>query len=601
MPAVPVVQAPSAAPEQLQAPRLDSVASPDVFNAGAKQDAQLAQGLGAAGAGVSAIFADMKKRDDQDTVLRAEVGLKDSYLEYHKQVSETRRGEKSKGVFEETRQWWDDQVKKQAESLGNDEQRRAFIQRAAATRLASLGEMSQFEANETGRAQKDARLGATDTGINLAARIPSQANLDSAQKLIDEEIAFLKERQGMDQKAAEAYRVKRTTQLHSTVFRNLLLDAGNYAAAKGYLEAANAKGEIAQDQYDNLKKALDSEGGMDVLAQQWRSRTLTAGLSEDDAIKAIRAPESGLTGKEQEHVAARVKQYYAEMASDRVGKLSLAIVEGKGVTEDALKANPEYLKLTDAERAKVLSAWKSDKLHREQQSYQGALRSELFEQRKARLEEDKKYRAGMPTAMALSDPTELMKLSRVQLAAKLDELGSRHMSALLNDWDRLNANREKIKDFKVSHDLFNEVGKDLGLPTDKKPSELSATDRERIFRTRAQVNELLQAEMIRRGNKPMSLTEQEEFIRRKAADTVMRGNWYSIGGVGADTVPAITVLPSEAARVRPPQAFIDAATVTRRQQNLPVNPEILGKLWLGLPGAERAKFGAAQERQAVTR
>ena len=168
MPSVPRYDAPQVELRALPDTRQSSVASPSLFNAGADQQVALGRGMMQAGEQINAIATRMQERENADLLFRAETTLKDEYLKHEASIRE-RKGQNAWGATAETEQWFAEQEKKHADTLGNDVQRNLFRQQVTRLRQSAMGTISSYESGERRRSIEESAQASIVGSINMAA------------------------------------------------------------------------------------------------------------------------------------------------------------------------------------------------------------------------------------------------------------------------------------------------------------------------------------------------------------------------------------------------------------------------------------------------
>ena len=114
------------APAQINTPQFNAP-NPEQFQTGIRQVAQFGgavnQSIGLAGG----IFAKVQERENVTAVAKAEAALIEADLAFQREKSQLKL-DAAKGITEESKKWWDENPRKIADSLENDEQRRAIAE-----------------------------------------------------------------------------------------------------------------------------------------------------------------------------------------------------------------------------------------------------------------------------------------------------------------------------------------------------------------------------------------------------------------------------------------------------------------------------------------
>lgn len=534
------------APAPLRGPNLGTVASPELFGEAARQQAELGKGLTSAGTGVVAVASVIQERENADSVLRAETALKDEYLKYERDAQANRQGRNAVGLTEDTQKWWDEALKRHGDKLGNDAQRRAFALRLGATRHASVQSLSRFEAQHREKSWLDSEAAATGATISIAASNPTNETIANAKGAILGATERIARAKGWTPEVLASERMKLTTGLHQEVFNNLLQK--DYLAAKSYFEANKA--EIDGAKHDAFAKQL-REGGKDTLAQNYGDASLAAGLTLEQALDKARKE---LSGPEEEHVVARLRQRYKEQSENIESEVNKAILSGADLR--AVQAMPAFAKLDGEAQRKIVGFMEQQAYTREARA---AARESRLDAAESRAERGR-TRDGWASFFDYSDPEKLKSMSRAQVANLLPTLGAQHTAALLARWDSFEKNPAKFTEAKIDADLFNGVAEEFKLEPFK--NKKSPEDKARLGQVRNLVEQeigALQAE----AKKPLTRDEKERVMRQVLAREVQKPTWF---GLSSEAAPAAAVLPKE--KVVIPAADREAIrdALTRRGQ-----------------------------------
>lgn len=511
MPSIPTYDAPVVAPRALERPDLASAATPELLSAGAEKDAKLGASMVAAGTGLAAVAGAMQQRANLDEVFRAETALKEGYLAYDADVKKNRQGQFSANVTADTSKWWQEQTQKAAEGITSPEARRVFMQRATGLRQTSLHAMSAFEQDQTQRAQWDAWNANNSTTISTAAQLATPEAVASARGQLSSNLRAMAAAQGWQGDTLNAEMLKQTTALHTAVFNNLV--EKNYEVAKAYLTAN--KLEIDGKQWDNLEKTL-REGGMDTLAQNVRDDVFTRGLTEAQAVEAVRQK---YTGKEEEHIVAKLKQYYAEKKEALRGPVNEDIMTGRINSLARLQTDPRYTGADPDERVKMVQFLQT-KQHNDLSRANAA--ESLAHTREQRRRAEIEFK-GAPVVARLMDPQSLVAMNRNELLAYGDVIGPNNLSHVLARYDSLKASEAKLHEAKIDKQDFDSLADKAGFkPFDAKKSEGEKRD---LNNLQMAVEQRIDALQRANGGKTLPREEKLKVMQQIIDDKVMTTGW----------------------------------------------------------------------------
>jgi hypothetical protein len=312
-----------------------SIASPELLGAGARQTQEAGNALLRAGAGLSNIAADMQQREDADMVFQAEAAFRESLIGFEQEAL-TRTGNKAWGITKDVDKWFQDNVAKYSEGLTNDRQRAIFNQTATKMKLPSIERFSSFENQQRVKSLEQSTNATLETLINSAATTAQMMNseefstagttqtgpdgqpvagpLSALQSMKQDglrRLEFYAADTGEDSSVTDLKKQLYTSKFHKQVIQ-ARIDA-DPSSAKAYYEAN--KEEIAGAERLNLEELVRT-GEMKVKAQSFADAALNDGLTEVDAIRQAR---ESFQGQDEEFVVAEIKTRFGELSQAREG------------------------------------------------------------------------------------------------------------------------------------------------------------------------------------------------------------------------------------------------------------------------------------------
>ncbi|HAV74289.1 MULTISPECIES: hypothetical protein [unclassified Limnobacter] len=310
-----------------------SIASPELLGAGARQTQEAGNALLRAGAGLSNIAADMQQREDADMVFQAEAAFRESLIGFEQEAL-TRTGNKAWGITKDVDKWFQDNVAKYSEGLTNDRQRAIFNQTATKMKLPSIERFSSFENQQRVKSLEQSTNATLETLINSAATTAQMMNseefstagttqtgpdgkpvpgpLSALQSMKQDglrRLEFYAADTGEDSSVTNLKKQLYTSKFHKQVIQ-ARIDA-DPSSAKAYYEAN--KEEIAGAERLNLEELVRT-GEMKVKAQSFADAALNDGLTEVDAIRQAR---ESFQGQDEEFVVAEIKTRFGELSQAR--------------------------------------------------------------------------------------------------------------------------------------------------------------------------------------------------------------------------------------------------------------------------------------------
>lgn len=310
-----------------------SIASPELLGAGARQTQEAGNAMLRAGAGLSNIAADMQQREDADMVFQAEAAFRESLIGFEQEAL-TRTGNKAWGITKDVDKWFQDSGAKFAEGLTNDRQRALFNQQVGKMRLQGLESFSKFESQQRVKSLEQSTNATLETLINSAATTAQMMNseefssagttqtgpdgkpvpgpLSALQSMKQDglrRLEFYAADTGEDSSVTDLKKQLYTSKFHKQVIQ-ARIDA-DPSSAKAYYEAN--KEEIAGAERLNLEELVRT-GEMKVKAQSFADNALNDGLTEVDAIRQAR---ESFQGQDEEFVVAEIKTRFGELSQAR--------------------------------------------------------------------------------------------------------------------------------------------------------------------------------------------------------------------------------------------------------------------------------------------
>jgi len=268
MPRIPTYDTPQVEARALPGARQSSIASPELFGAGAAREGATGKALLAAGTGMANAAARMQDRENADMLFRAESALKDDYLAYEDDVRNNRHGQKAWGVTKDTEKWFADQEKKHSGVLANDVQRQLFSQSVTKMRQSAVNSFSAFEAGERRKSLEESSRASIVGSINMASASAAEGLVSSPptgtdappapnpiagiKRDIINRVQVLADLNGWAPERRQLEEATHLTNLHKQVIQNLA--DRNADKAREYFNAN--KSEINGSEYDGIDKVL---------------------------------------------------------------------------------------------------------------------------------------------------------------------------------------------------------------------------------------------------------------------------------------------------------------------------------------------------------
>lgn len=548
--------------------------------------AQVSKGLLDVGVGLAQVSYNMQERENADRVFQAETKWKAEYLDYQADIGKNRKGEFSKGVTSDTKKWWDESAKKHLAGVDNDVQRSVLVRRMAGVRLTSINSISDFEAKETEHSL-DLSAAASKVGsIDLAAASADEATVQVSVAGIKRTNSFIAARKGLDPAVLARMNEEDITKLHQQVIQTL--SVSNPLAAEAYFEAhkKEIRGSLRAEIGEFAVKATAESQGVAAAGKIWSSN---GPASDKDAVNIDKMED---LAREQfknnpfvlKATIANLRERSTALVAgrrERLDKLEATVNEAvlKGASIAQVRRMPEFFEMAP-EKARAIETFM------ENRDYTNVARSDAEETKRQR----KLRSAGLDEALTLSDPDELVKLSRKQVVNLLPKLGDELTTQLVSRHDSLTKSAEALQAARIDNNTFKALAIGAGLDPNEK--NLSEDKKDRLVQLRAAVDARLSLE-ARTAGKPLSSEEKVKFARQAFDDTVRVPGFWSISSYGTGTdLPASALTKAErdkafvalpGGRVRlkniPPK-FVDEAEASLAKAKRPVTQKAVAEMWL---------------------
>jgi hypothetical protein len=296
-----------------QVPTYDSFqvapqAAPDVHVADVQPGdnaLQLGKALSSAGADFTDSAIRLQHQQNADRIFQAEASVKNDYVKFETDAK-SRQGQDAWGLTQSTTKWWNDNLKKTADALENDQQREVFLRTTMPIRDQSLTTMGAYEQQQRQISVEESGKASITGSINLAASNPTNLGvINGAKSDILKRVQVLGDLNGWTPEIREAQAAQYVTNLHKQVIQSQI--DTNPDAARAYYDANKA--EIQGADRDEIDKQI-RVGTIRQVGQQASDAIMQQGLGESQALATAR---SKFTGAQQDEVVRRVKERYADI------------------------------------------------------------------------------------------------------------------------------------------------------------------------------------------------------------------------------------------------------------------------------------------------
>lgn len=353
MPRVPTVNGPGV--EQSALPGARQALSPE---AGASAQLQASR-LNEVSAAFQQWAREQQNKTDIDASWRAEVALKDDYLQFE-QDELGKRGTDAQGSFERSQKWWAENAPKYAEGL-TDRQQFAYARNVTALRQSSQDTLLRHERRQGDIALGESAQARVGSAINMAITDPTPERLANSRREIVEAMNIAGSLAGLPADAKAAKVQEALSLMHRGVVLQLADTDPDGAKAYYY----GNKKEIGGGTQLELEKVVERSGRLQK-AQTAADEIMARGMSLPDAMAHI---EKSYSGDDEDAIKDEVrsrwatkKQGEAEIVTKAYGSALLAVAEGRKVPSDA------WIQMDDSHRAAIRERQRADSKRRQSEA-----------------------------------------------------------------------------------------------------------------------------------------------------------------------------------------------------------------------------------------
>lgn len=564
MPTVPIYQQ-QIEDKPLPGVRQDSVATPTLLGSAGDSAQNLGKGVSDAGVGIAAIGYQMQERQDMTAILQVETARKEAMVAADADMRKNRQGGNAAGVTQDVKKWWDDAAREDLAALQTDNQRDIYKRRLAATRLSNLHSASQFEAQQSDQYLGDTTKAAVTAAINTAAANaintatgkPDEVGIALQREAITTALAALAKRRGEDKKGpnGEASPLEVATSEAITRMHKEVLQALPPEQARDYFLAHEQ--EIDGSQRDAIGKAARKETA-DAVGQKAAKEEIAAAGGYGAGIDVIlerldqRFGTDTVTLKAA-HAAAKDMVAAFEHGEQTRMQKGMAAVNSRllnGETWATVKAGPEYKDLLYNQGPKGVEA--AQKIEEHQLSLE-ATRASRAASLASRSYTEAAHRQidlgikGMNSYLDLvMNPDKLAGMTSDQVINLRTEMSDQQVQHLAGMQVQLTKSADALAAAKLDANTFKLVTRDVGLPVDKPPKDISDEDKARIEKLQMAASNALSAANKAKGRPITDPQERYDVVKKAVFDMVRVPGFFNVGGYGSGTdVPVSTLTPDE--------------------------------------------------------
>lgn len=282
-------------------------ADADAFGAAAGRDMQQgAKAIGVAYDAYSQENARQQEIEDADQVFDKKNKFRADLLAVHEQVK-SRQGSNAKGAAE----WADAETQKIRDKylgeLGNDTQKKIFMQDAESIRLNTRESATAWERQQIDAGLDDKWQSAKELAVSHAAADPNPQNIAAIEAELQRSNAFQAQRKGWDAETLQNETRKDLTKLHSGVFSQIMASE-DIGGAQAYMNAHRDKLDpevVARADKWIRGKALDA------YSTKVADQLIAEGSSYADALSLV---DKNYKGEDKDKIMAKVRDRYGDVA-----------------------------------------------------------------------------------------------------------------------------------------------------------------------------------------------------------------------------------------------------------------------------------------------
>lgn len=307
------VYTPQASPQEASGARESSIASPGLFDAGARENERLGSAITGLGANLADVQADMQHRQNADMIFRAETAAKTDYVKNFLGPALQRRGAAAEGLADEATKYWDNQLEVHSKNLQNTVQQHIFGEQIAKLREQSLQQMSLHEAQQKYVSLNESADASVVSSTNLAAQQVGTPIQDAAISQGRSDIIRRRAAQGqLNGWSPEVVNEKTQaslSNLHLQVIQNMV--RSDPAAAEEYYNKVKMTGDWNGTHNDTAEKLIAS--GNYLVGAQHAADIAMASSNENGPLNEAQAIEQVMStthGKMQKAAVTEVAQAF---------------------------------------------------------------------------------------------------------------------------------------------------------------------------------------------------------------------------------------------------------------------------------------------------
>ena len=580
--------------------RQESVASPDLLDAGARKDIETGTQLADAGTKLNAVAIKLQQQDNLTAVQAANVKYQDAAQKFQMDAREKRTLNGAAGVTADFDQFHEKLTKEIRDTLGNDAQQRAFDVMSGKSRLAIRHDLGTFEIGEGKKAYAATTDAAVSQAINSAA---SAVTDDAARVFISNAVNSAKSYAAVNNysdKQRDDYVGKVLTNAHKQRIEDLAVRSP--ALAYTYFQSVEKEIDGAQVAEIRGKAQRSASEGIGVAAaeaawKQFRPAAADMPIPSEQISNAIRAalkdqPEAvrveGI--KKGLEWADRLKADYAQENKQndeaQMAAVSKLLLAGKSTT--AVKSSPEWAVLV---RDNPTAAARMSE-HLTNVDTANINRANAVEQRNQQV-----LNRNMAGAyLQYSNPDTLNAMSEAQITNLVPVLGNQYTLHLMEQKRALVKNPGKIIEARIDQQDFDHVAQEIGLrPFAPNKSE---EEKGKLGELKFAVETRINAEQTA-AKRQLTRDEKMKLVRETVDNKVMVDKFM----MPDPQKPAALLTPDEAPKAYVvvggeeiklstiPDTFRAKAITALRKRNLAPTEQAVAGMWVASRKPEPAIGG----------
>jgi len=544
--------------------RQESVATPTLLGGMADSAQNFGKGLTDAGIGGAAVALHIQEKQDMTAILGVETARKEAMIAADADLRKNRQGANAAGATQDTKKWWDEAAKQDLAALQTDNQRQVYLRRMAATRISNIHSVSQFEAQQGDNVLVDSTKAAVTAAINTASanaldtatKQPDEVGIAMQQEAITSALTAYYTRRGENKKGPngepsplDVALGDAVTRLHKEVLQALPPEMardyfikheqeidGSQRDSIGKAARKETADAIGQKAAKEAVAALGYGAGIDVILEKLDKQFGTDTVT----LKAAHAAAKDLVTSFEHGEKTRMDGMMAKVNTRLLNGESWGVVkngpEYKALMYDAGPAGVKAAGMIQDHQESLMATRASRAASASSRSYTEAAHRQLD-----------LAKSGMNKYLDLvMNPDNLASMTSDQVINLRTEMSDQQVQHLAERQLALTKSADALAAAKLDANTFKLVARDVGLPVDKPPKDISDDDKARLERLNLAASTALQQANQAKGRAITDPQERYNVVKKAVYDMVRVPGFFNVGGYGSGTdLPVSALTPDE--------------------------------------------------------